>query len=197
LQKLQEDKQTYKNTVDFIVSLRTRIKKTFVKKLITLQKTIKFEQNKVSALQQCLGRHTIDYEEKIESLVQEKRTLEQKNAQLEQSVMDNQSKLDTLQEEHNVLVSKVANETVLHEQKVAQMDDTMDHLREHIDRVEMTIEDQRMNYEAKIRDLQERHDAKVSAMADQTERLNKEIDFLAKSSRDAFAYTPMVSCSKT
>jgi len=197
LQKLQEDKQTYKNTVDFIVSLRTRIKKTFVRKLITLQTTIKCEQNKVSALQQALGRHVIEHGEKVEQLMQEKRTLEQRNAQLEHSVMNNQSKFDTLQEEHNVLVSKVAEETVLHEQKVAQMEDTMHQLREHIDRAEMTVEDQRTHYEANIRDLQERHDAKVSAMADQIERLSKKIKFLAKSPMNSSARTPMVSCSKT
>jgi len=61
----------------------------------------------------------------------------------------------------------------------------------------MTIEDQRTHYEAKLRDLQERHDAKVSAMADQIERLSKEIKFLAKSPMGAFARTPMVSCSGT
>ena len=82
-------------------------------------------------MQQFLGRHTIDSEEKIESLMQEKRTFEQRNAQLEQSVMDYQSKLDNIQEGHNVLVSEVAEESVLHDQKVAQMKDTVDHLREH------------------------------------------------------------------
>ena len=197
LLKLKEDKQTYKNTVDFIVSSKSCVKKTVVKRVISLQNRIEREQNKVSALQQALGRHAIEYGEKIEQLMQEKRTLEQRNAQLEQSVMDYQSKLVSLQEEHNVLVSKVAEETFLHEQNVAQMEDTMDRLEEHIGGVEMTIGDQRTDYETKVRDLQERHDAKVSDMADQIERLNKEIEFLAKSPMGAFAHTPMVSCFDT
>jgi len=195
MQKLKEDKQTYKNTVDFIVSTKTHVKITAVNRFIRLQKMITREQNKVYALQQTLGRHVIEYEEKMKQLMQDNRTLEQKNAQLEHSVMDYQSKLDTLQEEHNVLVSKIAEETVLHEQKVAQMDDTVDRLQEHINPAEMTIEDQRMYYEAKIRDLQKRHDTKVSAMADQIERLNMENAFLAKCPKGASARTPVVSCS--
>jgi len=196
MQKLKEDKQTYKNTLDFIVSTKTHVKITAVNRFIRLQKMITREQNKVYALQQTLGRHVIEYEEKMKQLMQDNRTLEQRNAQLEHSVMDYQSKLDSLQEEHNVLVSKVAEETVLHEQKVAQMDDTVDRLREHINPAEMTIEDQRMYHEAKIRDLQKRHDTKVSAMADQIERLNKENAFLAKCPKCASARTPVVSCSE-
>ena len=137
LQRLQEDKQTYKNTIDFIVSLRTQVRKKFVNRCITLQKMKTSEQ--------------IEYEKRIENTMQEKRTLEQTNSQLEHAIMDNQ----------------------------------------------VAIENQRTHYEAKIRDIQERHDAKASAMSDQTERLNKEIEILTKRPLGASAHTPMVSCSET
>ena len=137
LQKLQEDKQTYKNTVDFIVSLRTQLRKKFVNKCITLQKQITSERTKVSALQQNLEQDAIEYENRIENAMQEKRTLEQKNSQLEHAIMDNQ----------------------------------------------VAIENQRTYYEAKIRDLQERHDAKVYDMTDQIEGFNEQIEFLEKEKR--------------
>jgi len=197
LQKLKEDKQTYKNTVDFIVSSKSRVKKTVVNRFITLQERITSEQHKVSALQQALERDTMKYEERIELLLQEKRTLEQRNNQLEHTVMDHQSKLDTVQEMHTVLVSKFGEATVLHDQKVTQMEGQMDRLREHIDRTEMSLEDQRTQYEVKIRDLQEQHDAKVSVMAVQIERLNNTIEILANSPMGASARTPRVSCSET
>jgi len=189
LEKLKADKKTFKNTVDFLVSSKSRIKKTVVNRFISLQEMIACEQNKVSALKQAATK----YEERIENLMQEKRTLEHRNTELEQTVMDNQSKLDTLEEEHNVLVSKVANETILHGQKVTEMERQRDRLREHIDRAERAIGDQKRHYQETIWDLQERLDATQSQKADQKEQLPKKIESLDINPMGASATTPIVS----
>ena len=171
LQTLKEDKATYKNTLDFIVTRDSRVKKNFQKKSIILQRRLKIEQKNVTDIKQDLERvHIVanEYKEKIESLSQEKRDLEQRISQLQDAAKD---------------------ENARHETNVKEMAELIHYLRQQIEQAHLANEDQRSQFEEE----QAQYDATFTKMTEKIEHMKDKIQHLEESLQRASALSPFVS----
>ena len=157
LKTLKEDKATYKNTVDFIVSRDTWVKKNFLKKAIILQRKLEIEQKIVTDIKQELERvHIVanEYKEQKECLRQEKRDLELRFSQHQEAAKE---------------------ENALHEIKVKEMTELIQHLRQQINQAHLANDDQRSQFEENIQALQTQHGATVAVKAEEIKHLREQI----------------------
>jgi len=151
LKTLKEDKATYKNTVDFIVTRDSQVKKHFLKQHIMLQGKIKSERKKVATINQSLDQVcsvNSEYEEQIETLSQEKHELEQRFSQ----------------------------QNALHETKVKEMTELIQNLGQQIDQAHLANEDQRSQFQDEQRALQAQCDAAMAETAGEIKNLREQID---------------------
>ena len=210
LKASKEDKRTFKSALDVIVGNDSRLKRTFLKKTVILQRKVALEQSKFSALEQTLERKSSDYEEKIQSLIQEKLDFEQKVTQLHDSARLDQNRIDSLEAERRVLESKVEDmagqinilenerqtwktlytleEKALFEKRSAEMTEQMSDLRKE-------IEQQRKDFEEKENALQVSHDAKVDDLKEEIRHFKEKIQILEESRLGASGFSEMVSNS--
>jgi len=172
LKTTKEDKKTFKSALDVIVRNDSRLKTTFLKRNVILQRKIALEKNKSSALEKTLERKSRDYEEKIQSLSQEKLELEQRVTQLHDSAIQ---------------------EKALYEQRMTDIVN----LRQQIDNAQLAHEDQRSQFKRRERDRIALHHAKVTEMTREIDNMKDKIQHLEESLQRASAPPPLVSSPKT
>jgi len=88
LKTSKEDKQIYKSALAVIVKNESIVKKTFLRKIATLQRKIALESSKVSALEQTFEHKSNEYEEVIESMTRLQDSVIQEKALLEQGMTE-------------------------------------------------------------------------------------------------------------
>jgi len=196
LKTMMEDKQTYKKTLDFIVKTDKHAKKTLVKNTIALQKQIKREQNKIIALE----RGSLEYENEIGKLTQEKQDLEERNSQLRESALKDQEKINYLQEEYRAKVTETTDEIsslniklrlqtqetqqllenkALYDKKAAEMTEEMDKVIKQLDQERTAKEKQQSLFEEE-RAQKVIHDEKMAEIIKDNERLTERISQLER-----------------
>ena len=172
LQSMKEDKQTYKDTLDFIVTKDSRVKKSFLKKVTTLQRKINTEQVKFLALEHTLERKCREYEDRIELVTEENRNLEQTNALLREAAVDTNA---------------------LHDQRVAELTTQLMHLREELEQAHKAKDEQKAQFEETQQTYQAQHNATVARLAEKVDGLKEKIRQLEETLPSASALPPMVS----
>ena len=151
LQTLKEDKATYKQTVDFIVTRDRPVKKSVLSQAFILQR-------KITDLKKDLERvHTDanDYKKQSESLREEKRDIEQRLSQLQDAIKE---------------------ENTLHKTNVQEMKELIQHLRQKIDQAHLVNDDQRSQFEEELRALHTQHDATIAEKLEEIKYLREQID---------------------
>jgi len=163
LKTLKEDKTTYKNTVDFIVTRDSQVKKHFLKKHILLQGKIKSERENVAAIKQVLDRVcsvNSEYQEQMKTLSQEKHELKQRFSQ----------------------------QNALHKTKVKEMTELIQHLGQQIDEAYLANQDHRSQFEKKQRALQAQSNATIADKAEEIKHMTEQIDKTQKDSEEERAH---------
>jgi len=203
LKTLKEDKATYKNTVDFIVTRDSQVKKHFLKKHILLQGKIKSERENVAAIKQVLDRVcsvNSEYEEQMKTLGQEKHELEQRLSQLQQQNALHETRVQEMTEHLGQQIDQahLANQdqrSQFVEQRslqaqinaaIADKEEEIKHLREQIVQTQTLREEEQ-------RTLQTQHETTVTEMTEKIEHMKDEIQQLEEGLKRTSASPPSVS----